>query len=56
MITLYVRCLDGKREATYEYVVMEDAVKIAEGPVKHRRKDGWAALVKRIAEQNEVKK
>ena len=55
MLTLYIHNLDGKPTSTYEYIVMVNAEKITEGTVKHKRKDGWAVLVKKIAEQNESK-
>lgn len=49
MLTLYIRDI-----ADYEYVVMINAEKIAEGKVlKHRRKDGWAPLVN--ASQNNTR-
>jgi hypothetical protein len=53
MLTLYVRNIKTVRGvANYEYIVMSDAEKIAEGTVKgHRRKDGWRPLVKKIVEQ-----
>jgi len=55
MLTLYIRNLKTlKGIADYEYIVMVNAEKIAEGNVKgHRRKDGWVPLVKRIVEQEE---
>jgi hypothetical protein len=52
MLNVYIRNLDGKPTSTYEYIVMVNAEKIAEGKVKHKRKDGWAVLVKKIAEQH----
>ena len=57
MLTLYIRRLRNEQGiADYEYVVMVNAEKIAAGEViGHRRDDGWAPLVKRIAEQNEEK-
>ena len=53
MLEIYIRNTRTKNDiADYEYVVMINAEKIAEGTVKkHRRADGWAPLVKRIAEQ-----
>ena len=52
MMTLYTRNLDGKPVSTYEYIVMVNAEKIAEGKVKHRRTDGWAILVSKIGALN----
>ena len=40
--------------ADYEYVVMVNAQKIAEGSIEgHKRGDGWQPLVRRIVEQEE---
>jgi len=54
MLTLYIRNIKTiKGIADYKYIVMLNAVEIAEGKIeKHKRKDGWARLVKRIAEAN----
>jgi hypothetical protein len=53
MLTVYCRKVKTvKNIADYEYIVMVNADKIAEGKIlKHRRSDGWAKLVKRIGEQ-----
>lgn len=54
MLELYIRnVLHRKTDIDdYEYVVMINAEKIAEGKIKgHKRSTGWAPLVKRIAEQ-----
>jgi hypothetical protein len=58
MLVLYIRNTSNCAPISdYEYVVMVNAEKIAEGKVlKHKRKDGWQPLVKRICEQHEVKK
>ena len=56
MLELYIRnALHRKTDIDdYEYVVMINAEKIAEGTVKgHKRSDGWGKLVKRIGEQGE---
>jgi predicted nuclease with TOPRIM domain len=55
MLTLYIRNLSQcKPLSDYEYVVMVNAEKIVEGKVfKHRRKDGWKPLVRRIVEQED---
>ena len=55
MLELYIRNTgDKKGISNYEYIVMINAEKIAEGKIKkHKRVDGWAKLVKRIAEQHE---
>jgi hypothetical protein len=52
MLTLYIRNVRTKNDiADYEYLVMVNAEKIAEGKIKkHNRADGWKPLVKRIAE------
>ena len=57
MLTIYLRNIKTiKGIADYEYVVMVNAEKIAEGKVKgHKRSDGWVLLVKRICEQEEGK-
>jgi len=54
MLTVYVRNIKTKNNiANYEYIVMVNAEKIAEGKIKkYKRSDGWALLVKRIAEDN----
>jgi hypothetical protein len=54
MLTLYIQNVKTIDDiATYNYVVMVNAEKIAEGKIKgHRRSDGWVPLVKRIAEQH----
>jgi len=55
MLSLYIRNISGKPISDYEYVVMADAEKIASGKIlKHRRSDGWAKLVRRIADLNAV--
>ena len=56
MLTVYIRNIKTvKGIADYEYIVMVNAEKIAEGKViGHKRKDGWAPLVKRIAEESMV--
>jgi len=55
MLEIYVRNTgDKKGISDYEYIVMVNAEKIAGGKIlKHRRKDGWVPLIKRIAEQHE---
>jgi len=52
MLSLYIRNTKTvKGIADYEYIVMVNAEKIAEGKIKkHKRSDGWKPLVKRIAE------
>jgi len=58
MLELYIRNVLHRKThiADYEYIVMVNAEKIAEGKVlKHRRKDGWVPLVRRIVEQEEGK-
>ena len=58
MLSIYIRNISQlKPISNYDYVVMINATLIASGKVKkHKRADGWAALVKRIAEQHaEVK-
>ena len=54
MLTLYIRNTTGcKPTSDYEYIVMVNATVISEGKIeKHKRKDGWAVLVKKIAEQH----
>ncbi len=54
MITLYIRKIKMVNNiADYEYIVMADAEKITSGRIaKQHYKDGWAPLVKRIAEQH----
>jgi hypothetical protein len=55
MLSLYIRNITGKPISDYEYVVMVNAEKIASGKIlKHRRSDGWAKLVRRIADLNAV--
>ena len=53
MLEIYIRNLTRcKPLSDYEYIVMVNAEKIAEGKIlKHKRKDGWVPLVKRIVEQ-----
>jgi hypothetical protein len=55
MLALYlrnIRTIDDT--ADYEYVVMVNAQKIAEGSIKgHKRGDGWQPLVRRIVEREE---
>lgn len=55
MLTLYIKNIKTKNDiADYEYIVMVNAEKIAEGIVtKHKRADGWVPLVRGIIEQNE---
>ena len=55
MLEIYIRNIgDKKGISNYEYIVMINAEKIAGGKIKkHKRVDGWAKLVKRIAEQHE---
>jgi len=52
MLTLYIRNVKTKNNiADYEYIVMVNSEKIAEGTIKkHNRADGWKPLVRRIAE------
>ena len=51
MLEIYIRNVGI---SNYEYIVMINAEKIAEGEVKgHKRSSGWVPLVKRIAEQHE---
>jgi hypothetical protein len=54
MLTLYLRNVKTVKDvADYEYIVMVNSEKIAEGKIKkHKRSDGWAKLVKRIAENH----
>ena len=56
MLTLYIQNVhtDKKTDiANYRYVVMVNAEKIVEGAVfLHQRADGWAKLVRRIADIN----
>lgn len=56
MLSLYIRNISkGKPISNYDYVVMADAEVIAAGKIlKHRRSDGWAKLVRRIADLNAV--
>lgn len=57
MLAIYIRNISRKPISDYEYVVMVNAEKIANGTVKgHRRKDGWAKLLKLIAEHGENSK
>ncbi len=53
MLTLYIQNIKIVKDiADYKYITMIDAEKIAEGKVKgHIRSDGWAVLVKKIAEK-----
>jgi hypothetical protein len=55
MLTVYVRNIKTVKDiADYEYIVMVNAEKIAEGKVlKHKRSDGWVPLIRGIVEQNE---
>jgi len=57
MLEIYVRNIKTKNDiSNYEYLVMVNAEKIAEGKIlRHRRKDGWMPLIKRIVEQEEGK-
>ena len=54
MLTLYI--LNRKKikgdDYRYGYITMINSEKIAEGKVLHTRKEGWAVLVKKIAEQH----
>jgi hypothetical protein len=52
MLTIYIRNIKTVKDISdYEYLVMVNAEKIAEGKIKgHKRADGWKPLVKRIAE------
>lgn len=54
MLTLYIQNVKTVNDiADYEYAVMVNAEIIAEGGIiGHNRKDGWAPLVKRIAENH----
>ena len=54
MLDLYIQNITGSHDvADYKYVVMVDATMVAEGGIiGHKRSDGWAALVKRIAENH----
>jgi hypothetical protein len=54
MLTLYIQNVKTKNGiADYKYLVMVNSEKIAEGEIKkHKRADGWAILVKRIADQH----
>ena len=56
MLSLYIRNISkGKPVSDYDYVVMVNSEKIAAGKIlKHRRSDGWAQLVRRIADLNAV--
>ena len=58
MLTLYIRNITKCRKISdYEYLVFVNEEKIAEGTLqKHARKDGWAVLIKKIAEQHIEKK
>ncbi len=55
MLTLYIRNVKTVNDiADYKYVAMVNAEVIAEGMIfNHRRADGWAQLVKRIAISHE---
>ena len=56
MLAIYIRNIKTTKDdiADYEYVVMVNAEKIAEGKIKkHKRSDGWEPLVRRIAQQEE---
>ena len=57
MLEIYIRNTRTKNDiADYEYVVMINAEKIAEGKIlRHRRGDGWGKLVKRIGFQGDKK-
>lgn len=57
MLLLYIRNVKTKNNiADYDYVVMVNKTKIAEGTLKkHDRAQGWAKLVKRIAEEHKEK-
>lgn len=57
MLEVYVRNIKTLNDISdYEYIVMINAEKIAEGKIKkHRRSEGWGPLVKRIGEQGEKK-
>ena len=52
---IYIRNISNlKKISNYEYLVMVNAEKIADGKIlNHRRSDGWQKLVKRIAEESE---
>jgi len=54
MLTLYIRNVKTvKGVADYEYLVAVNATVIEKGFLSgHKRKDGWAVLVKKIAEQH----
>lgn len=55
MLTLYIRNVKTVNDiADYKYIAMVNAEVIAEGMIiAHRRADGWAQLVKRIAISHE---
>ena len=55
MLALYIQNIRTINDiADYEYVVMVNAEKIAEGSIEgHKRSDGWQPLVRRIVEQEE---
>jgi hypothetical protein len=56
-MSIYIRNITGKPISNYEYIVMVNAEKIAEGRVNgHTRKDGWAKLLELIAKDGETKK
>ena len=52
MLTLYIHNISKCAPASdYEYVVMVNAEKIADGVIRnHTRTDGWEPLVKSISE------
>ena len=54
MLIIYIHNIKTKDDiADYEYHVMVNTGNIAKGKIKkHKRSDGWAKLVKRIAEQH----
>lgn len=56
MLTLYIRNITNTGDiANYEYIVMVNAEKIAEGKVyNHHRADGWKKLVEKILKSESV--
>lgn len=57
MLTLYIRNITHcKPVSDYEYIVMVNAEKIAEGTVTgHKRADGWQKLIRLIADNKAAK-
>lgn len=55
MLSIYIRNITGSNDMSdYKYIVMVDAEVLARGKItKHRRKDGWLQLLKRLIEENE---